>query len=171
MGRMLWPIVLWVALATGVSGQPAERLSDGVALKIGERRLELRVCRDDIVRVVCASPGPFFARRSLVPARVTGEDTFHVQAEFEPSPGEALYGLGAKFGDLREPVHVPAGNLYDARCGSSEATSTTAPIGPSSRSTSCATGSSASSSCRRLPPSGTHRHWAGRARSPTTVTG
>ena len=95
--------------------------------------------------------------RSIVPARVMDEATFHVQAEFEPLPGEALYGLGAhqnglmnyagrdvdmyqlntvdivpflvssrgygvlwdntshtKFGDLREPVHVPAGNLYDA---------------------------------------------------------
>ena len=86
-----------------------------------------------------------------------GESTFHVQAEFEPSPGEGLYGLGAhqngwmsyagrdvdlyqlntvdivpflassrgygllwdntshtKFGDTREPVHVPAASLYDA---------------------------------------------------------
>jgi alpha-D-xyloside xylohydrolase len=33
--------------------------------------------------------------KSLFPARVMGESTFHVQAEFEPSPGEALYGLGA----------------------------------------------------------------------------
>jgi alpha-D-xyloside xylohydrolase len=95
--------------------------------------------------------------RSLTPAEVMGEATFHVQAEFEPAEGEALYGLGqhqhgwlnvagrdvdmyqhnivtivpylvssrgwgllwdntshTKFGDLREPVHVPAERLYDA---------------------------------------------------------
>ena len=95
--------------------------------------------------------------RSLVPAQVMGEATFHVQAEFEPAAGEALYGLGAhqnglmnyagrdvdmyqlntvdvvpflvssrgygilwdntshtRFGDLREPVHVPAAALFDA---------------------------------------------------------
>jgi alpha-D-xyloside xylohydrolase len=216
-GSPLGLALLLTAIAATAPGQTPERLADGVALKLGERRLELRVCRDDIVRVVVASPGPFFARRSLVtvdgacqptafdvrggqdaldvttrrltarialpsgavtfldgagrvllaektgggrslvPARVMGEDTFHVQAEFEPSPGEALYGLGAhqnglmnyagrdvdmyqlntvdvvpflvssrgygllwdntshtRFGDLREPVHVPAGNLYDA---------------------------------------------------------
>ena len=194
-----------------------ERLADGVAVRLADRRLEVRVCRDDVVRIVDARPGPFFARqslvtvagacvptpfevktgpgvvevatkrliarialpggsvtfldaagrvllaekkgggRTLVPAQVMGETTFHVQAEFERSAGEALYGLGAhqnglmnyagrdvdlyqhnvidvvpflvssrgygllwdntshtKFGDLREPVHVPAANLYDA---------------------------------------------------------
>ena len=199
-------------------GQEVERLKDGVALTLGERRLEVRVCREDVVRVAYASPGPFFTRESLVtvagacrptefevqtggdavalttkrltarvalasgavtfldregrtllaekkgggksmvPAQVMGETTSHVQAEFEPSPGEALYGLGAhqnglmdyagrdvdlfqlnivdvvpflassrgygllwdntshtRFGDLREPVHVPARNLYDAK--------------------------------------------------------
>src|SRR5512135_1892025 len=142
-----------VAVATFASGQ--ERLADGVALKVGERRLEVRVCREDVVRVVFASPGPFFSRKSLVVvdgacrptpfhvdqtadavtiatkrlaarvdrtsgalafldhegrplleekkgggksiqrAQVMGESTSHVQAEFEPAPGEALYGLGA----------------------------------------------------------------------------
>jgi alpha-D-xyloside xylohydrolase len=141
------------AVAAFTSGQ--ERLADGVALKVGERRLEVRVCREDVVRVVYASPGPFFGRRSLVvvdgacrptpfdveqsaeavsvktkrltaridrasgaltftdregrpllqekkgggksivPAQVMGDSTSHVQAEFEPAPGEALYGLGA----------------------------------------------------------------------------
>ena len=33
--------------------------------------------------------------KSILPAQVMGESTFHVQAEFEPAPGEALYGLGA----------------------------------------------------------------------------
>ena len=144
---------LFPVLAASASGQ--ERLGDGVSLAIGERRLEVRVCRDDVVRVVFAPPGPFFARRSLVtvdgacrptpfevhaaddvvavttkrltariarpsgavtfldrqgrtllqekksggkslvPARVMGEGTFHVQAEFEPGSGEAIYGLGA----------------------------------------------------------------------------
>lgn len=115
----------------------------------------MRACRDDIVRVTYAPPGPFFRRESLVTvadacvptplevktaadavslatntltarialpggavtfldrdgrtllaekagggkalvaAEVMGERTSHVQAEFEPSPGEALYGLGA----------------------------------------------------------------------------
>src|SRR5512134_1681850 len=52
------------AAATFASGQ--ERLADGLALKVGERRLEVRVCREDVVRVVFAAPGAFFARRSLV---------------------------------------------------------------------------------------------------------
>ena len=210
--------LLFATIAAVAQAQTPERLPDGVALTLRERRLEVRVCRDDVVRVVDAAPGPFFARqslvtvagacqptgfdvkagpgglelvtkrlvarialpsgvvtfldpngrvllaekagggRSIVPARVMEEATFHVQAEFEPSPGEALYGLGAhqnglmnyagrdvdlyqlntvdvvpflvssrgygllwdntshaKFGDLREPVHVPAGNLYDAQ--------------------------------------------------------
>ena len=33
--------------------------------------------------------------RTLVPAEVMGESTFHVQAQFEPAAGEGLYGLGA----------------------------------------------------------------------------
>jgi alpha-D-xyloside xylohydrolase len=96
--------------------------------------------------------------KSLVAAQVMGESTSHVQAEFEPAAGEALYGLGAhqngwmdyagrdvdmfqlntvdvvpflvsslgygllwdntshtKFGDLREPVHVPGSRLLDAQ--------------------------------------------------------
>ena len=204
------------ALAVPAGAQSPERLKDGIALKVGDRRLELRVCRDDLVRVVDAPAGPFFARQSLVtvadacqptafevkpgaggvdvttkrltarvalpggavtfldrqgrtllaekpggrtlaPAEVMGETTFHVRAEFQPQPGEALYGLGAhqngwmsyagrdvdlyqhnivdvvpflassrgygllwdntshtKFGDTREPVHVPSANLFDA---------------------------------------------------------
>jgi alpha-D-xyloside xylohydrolase len=96
--------------------------------------------------------------KTMRAAPVMGEATHHVQAEFEPSSGEAFYGLGAhqngwmsyagrdvdlfqsntidvvpflvssrgygllwdntshtKFGDLREPVHVPGANLIDAR--------------------------------------------------------
>jgi len=33
--------------------------------------------------------------KSMVPAEVMGESTYHVQAEFEPAAGEAFYGLGA----------------------------------------------------------------------------
>ena len=51
--------------ASAASVPVVERLADGVAL-IGERRLEVRACRDDIVRVLDAPPGPFFARESLV---------------------------------------------------------------------------------------------------------
>jgi alpha-D-xyloside xylohydrolase len=209
--------LLLATCAAAGTAQTPERLADGVALGIGERRLEVRVCRDDVVRVVDARPGRFFARqslvtvadacrptpfelttasgavelktgrlmtrialpggdlsffdregrillaekagggRALVPAEVMGEKTFHVRAEFELRPGEALYGLGAhqnglvsyagrdvdmyqlntvdvvpflvssrgygllwdntshtKFGDTRDPVHVPARNLLDA---------------------------------------------------------
>lgn len=205
------------AVATVSAAEPWERLADGVALSIGERRLELHACREDAIRVAYAAPGAFFSRsslmlvqgacrktdfalkagdaavelatkrllvrvalasgavsffdregrpllaekagggKSIVPAEVMGEKTFHVQAEFEPAAGEAFYGLGAhqngllnyagrdvdmyqlntvdvvpflvssrgygllwdntshtRFGDPREPVHVPASNLIDA---------------------------------------------------------
>jgi alpha-D-xyloside xylohydrolase len=209
-----------VPLLLGSAGlaraQRFERLTDGVAVPVGGQRLELRVCREHIVRVVYAPAGEFFSRRSLVtaanaclptdfevqsgpdalalitdrltarialpsgavsfvdhqgrnllaekrgggktltPAEVMGERAFHVQAEFETGEGEALYGLGqhqngwmnyagrdvdlyqhnivaivpflassrgygllwdntshTKFGDTREPVHVPASSLYD----------------------------------------------------------
>jgi alpha-D-xyloside xylohydrolase len=147
--------LLVAGFGTAAQTQTTERLPDGVALDIAGRRLELRVCRDDLVRVVDALPGPFFSRRSLVTvpdacqptpfevkagpavvdvvtrrvtarvalpggavsfldadgrvllaersdggrtlerARVMDEDTTHVQAQFEPSDGEAFYGLGA----------------------------------------------------------------------------
>jgi alpha-D-xyloside xylohydrolase len=206
-----------VSSAALVAAQEPERLADGVALTLGARRLELRACRDDVVRVIDAAPGAFFNRQSLMtvagacqpttfevkarpdgfelvtkrlvvrvarpdgrlsfldreghvllaekqggartiaPAEVMGEKTAHVQAEFEHESGESFYGLGAhqnglmsyagrdldmyqlntvdivpflvssrgygllwdntshtKFGDTREPVHVPAKNLYDA---------------------------------------------------------
>jgi alpha-D-xyloside xylohydrolase len=208
---------LLVPCAATLAAQEPERLADGVALKLGARRLELRACRDDVVRVIDAAPGAFFARQSLMtvkgacqptafetkprpdgfdfvtkrlvvrvampegrlsfrdregriliaekeagarsiePAEVMGEKTAHVQAQFEHYAGEAFYGLGAhqnglmsyagrdvdmyqlntvdivpflvssrgygllwdntshtKFGDTREPVHVPATSLYDA---------------------------------------------------------
>ena len=210
-------IALLVTCAAGARAQEPEHLADGVALALGGRRLELHACRDDVVRVLDAAPGAFFARRSIAtvadacrptpfevkprpdgfelatkrlvvrvrlpegrlafldrdgrtllaekegggrtitPAEVMGEKTAHVQAAFEHYPGEAFYGLGAhqnglmdyagrdldlyqlnivdvvpflvssrgygllwdntsqtKFGDTREPVHVPAANLYDA---------------------------------------------------------
>jgi alpha-D-xyloside xylohydrolase len=147
-------------LLAGIAAPPAaaqslQRLASGVAVTIGERRLEVQVCRDDVVRVVYAPPGRFFARESIVrvaggcrptefevqtgpdaialttrdltarialpggavsffdrqgrlllaekkgggktmtPAEVMGESTYHIQAEFQPSADEALYGLGA----------------------------------------------------------------------------
>jgi alpha-D-xyloside xylohydrolase len=144
-------------LATGsiAGAQVPDRIKDGVALVVGDRRLEVRVCRDDIVRVLFAPPGGFFARPSIVvvpdgcaatpfdlktsggfatvttkrltarialtsgavtfldpqgrtllaekqgggktltAAEVMGESAYHVRAEFEPSTGEAFYGLGA----------------------------------------------------------------------------
>jgi alpha-D-xyloside xylohydrolase len=217
--KALRPLLLLLALVpSSARGQAIERLPDGVALVLAERRLEVRACRDEVLRVLYAPAGGFFARRSLltvpgacrttafdllttedaltlttkrltaridraagavtfldrqgrtllvekkgggkslVPAEVMGESTYHVQAEFEPAAGEAFYGLGAhqnglmnyagrdvdmyqlntvdivpflvssrgygllwdntshtRFGDVREPVHVPARNLYDAK--------------------------------------------------------
>ena len=43
--------------ASAASAPVVERLADGVAL-IGERRLEVRACRDDVVRVLDAPPAP-----------------------------------------------------------------------------------------------------------------
>src|SRR5262245_32314153 len=146
---------LLTAAAAAAASPAVERLKDGVALPLGERRLEVRVCRDAIVRVTYAPPGPYFSRtslmtvadacrptpfevktaadavslvtaaltarvsrpggevsfldhaghallaekrgggKSLVPAEVMGEATHPAQAEFEPAPGEAYYGLGA----------------------------------------------------------------------------
>ena len=57
---------LLVACATAVAAQEPERLTDGVAVKLGARRLELRACRDDVVRVLDAAPGAFFGRQSLM---------------------------------------------------------------------------------------------------------
>ena len=147
--------LLLVAPAAGASGQGFERLAGGVALTVGDRRVEVHVCREEVIRVLYAPPGPFFKRssfstvpgacrttpfevktsgeavhvttarltarvalpggavtfldregrtllaekavggKSMAPAQVMGEATHHVQAEFEPAPGEALYGLGA----------------------------------------------------------------------------
>jgi alpha-D-xyloside xylohydrolase len=148
-------LLLAATMAQTPPAAAVERLQNGVAVAVGGRRLELRVCREDVVRVLYAPPGPFFARQSIVtvpgacvptpfdvkeaggsisvttrrltarvalpsgavtfldprgrvllaektgggktmtPTEVMGEATFHVQAEFEPAAGEALYGLGA----------------------------------------------------------------------------
>ena len=61
---------LLVPCAARVAAQEPERLTDGVAVKLGARRLELRACRDDVVRVLDAAPGAFFSRQSLM--TVTG---------------------------------------------------------------------------------------------------
>jgi alpha-D-xyloside xylohydrolase len=69
-----------MASAPGALGQTVERLPDGVALPVGERRLEVRVCRDDIVRVVYAPRGSFFSRRSLaIVAGACRPSAFEVQ--------------------------------------------------------------------------------------------
>ena len=54
-----------LAAASLAGAQPVERLKDGIALTVGDRRLEVRVCRDEIVRVLFAPPGKFFARSSI----------------------------------------------------------------------------------------------------------
>ncbi|MEO8362164.1 MAG: TIM-barrel domain-containing protein, partial [Vicinamibacteria bacterium] len=146
---------LLLVIAPFAAAQPTERLADGFALAVGDSRLEVRVCRDEIIRVMFAPPGKFFARQSIVTvpdacrptpfdvavrngmatlttkkltarvviasgavtfldrqgrtllaekkgggktlsaAKVMDEDTFHVRTEFEPTLGEAFYGLGA----------------------------------------------------------------------------
>jgi alpha-D-xyloside xylohydrolase len=149
------PIALaLVALAGHASAQSPERLSDGVAVSVGAERLEVRVCREDVVRVLYSGDAAFFSRdtlmtdgvpcretswelqtgadsvavstrrltarvalpggevsffdskgrsllvekrgggKTLTPAEVQGEQTHHVQAEFEPVVGEGFYGLG-----------------------------------------------------------------------------
>jgi alpha-D-xyloside xylohydrolase len=66
LGTRLGFVVLLLGAAPLVArAQPPERLKDGIALTIGDKRLEVRVCREDIVRVVFAPPGNFFARSSL----------------------------------------------------------------------------------------------------------
>src|SRR5688572_12241321 len=86
-----------VGVTTSLSAQPSqgpsfERLPEGVALLIGKRRLEVRVCRDDIVRVVEAPPGRFFARESLaVAAGACRPTAFELQAG-----ADALVLVGAR---------------------------------------------------------------------------
>jgi alpha-D-xyloside xylohydrolase len=60
--------VLFVLTALATPGSPAgvERLDDGVAVGVGDDRLELRVCREDVVRVLYAPPGAFFGRDTLM---------------------------------------------------------------------------------------------------------
>jgi len=152
--RLLSALLLVPALAGPASASRVERLDDGVIVTVGDRRLQLRACREGVVRVLYAPPGDFFQRdtlmtvdsacrptewelqsgldsvaittsrltarvalasgavtffdrdgrpllaekqgggKTLKPATVMGEETFHVQAEFEPRAGEAFYGLG-----------------------------------------------------------------------------
>jgi alpha-D-xyloside xylohydrolase len=74
--RILLSVVLIVISAPSAwTAQGPERLKDGVALLIGDRRLELRVCRDDIVRVMFAPPGKFFARESIAVVKDACEAT------------------------------------------------------------------------------------------------
>ena len=58
----MWSCLLLLATTQALAGPAVERLMDGIAVKFGERRLEVRVCRDEIARVVYAPPGPFFSR-------------------------------------------------------------------------------------------------------------
>jgi alpha-D-xyloside xylohydrolase len=64
-GGPWYAVALLAAWPASAQAAP-ERLPDGIALQVGERRLELRVCREDVVRVLYAPPGPFFKRTSLI---------------------------------------------------------------------------------------------------------
>jgi alpha-D-xyloside xylohydrolase len=55
-----------VLLAVAPARAATERLADGVAVAVGANRLEVRACREDVIRVAYAPPGPFFARKSLI---------------------------------------------------------------------------------------------------------
>jgi alpha-D-xyloside xylohydrolase len=160
---MLLGAVALLGFAGPVHAASFHLLEDGVAIAVGAHELQLRACREDVVRVSYAlldgtddvgAADAFFARdtlmtvegacqptewnlqagndtialstsrltarvdlpggavtfldaegyvllaekhrggKSLDPAVVQGERTFHVQAEFEPAVGEGLYGLG-----------------------------------------------------------------------------
>jgi alpha-D-xyloside xylohydrolase len=153
-GRAALVFILLASLPGPGAAQVPERLADGIALDVAGTRLEVRVCRDDAIRVLYSEDADFFDRdtlmtdgqpcratsfelqtgtdavavstarltarialpdgaitfrdaqgrtllaekggggKSLTPATVQGESTFHVQAEFEPAEGEAFYGLG-----------------------------------------------------------------------------
>jgi len=66
VSRGAWMGCALLAAAASVAAAGTERLADGVAVAVGANRLEVRACRDDVIRVVFAPPGPFFARTSLV---------------------------------------------------------------------------------------------------------
>src|SRR6185295_7596989 len=55
-----------VLLAVAPARAATERLADGVAVTVGANRLEVRACREDVIRVVYAPPGKFFSRQSLI---------------------------------------------------------------------------------------------------------
>jgi alpha-D-xyloside xylohydrolase len=159
----IWVLGAFLALCGPVHAASFHLLDDGVSVAVGSHELQLRACREDVIRVSYASVSEagegggsraFFARdtlmtvegacqktewkvqagndsialstsrltarvalpggavtffdtegrellaersgggKTLVPALVQGEETFHVQAEFEPAEGEGLYGLG-----------------------------------------------------------------------------
>jgi alpha-D-xyloside xylohydrolase len=90
------------ATATSAASAPPDRLADGVALAVAGRRLEVRVCRDDVIRVVDAPPGPFFARRSLVTVADACEPTAF---EVKTAPG-AVHVVTKR---LAARVALPAG--------------------------------------------------------------
>jgi alpha-D-xyloside xylohydrolase len=154
--RLERPLLTLAAFAASAAAfaQAPERLDDGVAVTVQGARLELRVCRDDVIRVLYSPDAGFFTRDSLMtvdrpcretpwelqtgtdsvavstrkvtarvalpggevsfldaegrtllaqkrgggmtltPALVQGEQTHHVQAQFEPVEGEGFYGLG-----------------------------------------------------------------------------
>src|SRR5262245_65428136 len=72
-------LVLGACLPAAAQG--VDRTTDGIGVALGDKRLELRVCRRDVVRVLYAPPGPFFARQSIVTVPDACEATpFEVQA-------------------------------------------------------------------------------------------
>jgi len=150
-----------------IDGQPCQptpwKLEEkGDSLTVATPSLQARVAKDTGAVTFLDADGRVLLQekaqdgKSLSPAEVQGEKTFHIRAEFEPNDGEAFYGLGqhqnglmnyrgydvdlyqhnfvvalpflvssrgygilwdntseTRFGDLRDPVLIPAAHLID----------------------------------------------------------
>ncbi len=67
IGILAWGLTSALSsLAGPTTAVEFERLPDGVAVAVGGKQLQVRVCRDDILRVSYAPPGDFFARETLM---------------------------------------------------------------------------------------------------------
>src|SRR5262245_3491819 len=102
--RGCFPVFLLLASALGAAAQPPERIADGVAVALAGRRLELRACRDDVVRVIDAPSAAFFARRSIA----TVADACRPTA-FEVKERPDGFELATK--RLVARVHLPEGRV------------------------------------------------------------
>lgn len=81
-------------------GADFELESDPAAITVSTQRLAARIGLADGALTFLDGDGKTLLTeklgggKSLVPAEVMGESTYHIQAEFEPVDGEGFYGLG-----------------------------------------------------------------------------